>query len=276
MVPRGAFSWVTKRMMGEVGIPLITTNRINTPEIAEKVLADGHADMVSMARPFLADPEFVNKAIENKSEEINTCIACNQACLDHAFKGKVASCLVNPIACHETEIILNKISKVKSIVVVGAGPAGLAYATTAAKRGHKVTLIEKTSSIGGQFNMAKKIPGKEEFHETLRYFQVMLEKYKVDIKLNTTYDSSMADKYDKVILATGIIPRKPKIKGIDHSKVVGYVDVLNNKVNIGSSVALIGAGGIGFDVAEYLSHKGEPICKDFLIYERVGVDLRRN
>ena len=258
MVPRGAFSWVTKRMMGEVGIPLITTNRINTPEIAEKVLADGHADMVSMARPFLADPEFVNKAIENKSEEINTCIACNQACLDHAFKGKVASCLVNPIACHETEIILNKISKVKSIVVVGAGPAGLAYATTAAKRGHKVTLIEKTNSIGGQFNMAKKIPGKEEFHETLRYFQVMLEKYKVDIKLNTTFDSSMADKYDKVILATGIIPRKPKIKGIDHSKVVGYIDVLNNKVNIGSSVALIGAGGIGFDVAEYLSHKGEP------------------
>lgn len=274
MVPRGAFSWVTKRMMGEVDIPLITTNRINTPEIAEKVLADGHADMVSMARPFLADPEFVNKAIENKSEEINTCIACNQACLDHAFKGKVASCLVNPLACHETEIILKKISKVKSIVVVGAGPAGLAYATTAAKRGHKVTLIEKSNSIGGQFNMAKKIPGKEEFHETLRYFQVMLVKYKVDIKLNTTFNSSMANQYDKVILATGIIPRKPKITGIDHPKVVGYIDVLNNKVNVGSSVALIGAGGIGFDVAEYLSHKGESTSlKTSLFMKEWGVDM---
>jgi len=192
MVPRGAFSWVTKKMMGEVSVPLITTNRINTPEIAEKILLDGHADMVSMARPFLADPEFINKAIANKSNEINTCIACNQACLDHAFKGKIASCLVNPLACHETEIIVNNTKTPKRIVVVGAGPAGLSYATTAAKRGHNVTLIEKSNSIGGQFNMAKKIPGKEEFYETLRYFEVMLKKYNVQIHLNTIFEPTMA------------------------------------------------------------------------------------
>ena len=275
MVPRAAFSWVTKRMMGEVSVPLITTNRINTPEIAEKILSNGHADMVSMARPFLADPEFINKAIANKSNEINTCIACNQACLDHAFKGKIASCLVNPLACHETEIIVNNTKTPKRIVVVGAGPAGLSYATTAAKRGHNVTLIEKSNSIGGQFNMAKKIPGKEEFYETLRYFNVMLQKYNVQIHLNTTFEPAMAKKYDNVILATGIIPRKPKIIGIDHPKVVSYIDVLNNKVKIGSKVALIGAGGIGFDVAEYLSHKGESSSlKTKLFMEEWGVDMK--
>ena len=274
MVPRGAFSWVTKKMMGEVSVPLITTNRINTPEIAEKILLDGHADMVSMARPFLADPEFINKAIANKSNEINTCIACNQACLDHAFKGKIASCLVNPLACHETEIIVNNTKTPKRIVVVGAGPAGLSYATTAAKRGHNVTLIEKSNSIGGQFNMAKKIPGKEEFYETLRYFEVMLKKYNVQIHLNTIFEPTMAKKYDKVILATGIIPRKPKIIGIDHPKVVSYIDVLNERVKIGSKVALIGAGGIGFDVAEYLSHKGDSSSlKTKLFMEEWGVDM---
>ena len=274
MVPRGAFSWVTKKMMGEVSVPLITTNRINTPEIAEKILSNGHADMVSMARPFLADPEFINKAIANKSNEINTCIACNQACLDHAFKGKIASCLVNPLACHETEIIVNNTKTPKRIVVVGAGPAGLSYAITAAKRGHNVTLIEKSNSIGGQFNMAKKIPGKEEFYETLRYFDVMLQKHNVQIHLNTTFEPAMAKKYDNVILATGIIPRKPKIIGIDHPKVVSYIDVLNNKVKIGSKVALIGAGGIGFDVAEYLSHKGESSSlKTKLFMEEWGVDM---
>ena len=274
MVPRAAFSWVTKRMMGEVNVPLITTNRINTPEIAEKILSNGHADMVSMARPFLADPEFINKAIANKSNEINTCIACNQACLDHAFKGKIASCLVNPLACHETEIIVKNTKTTRRIVVVGAGPAGLSYATTAAKRGHNVTLIEKSNSIGGQFNMAKKIPGKEEFYETLRYFDVMLQKYNVQIHLNTTFEPAMAKKYDNVILATGIIPRKPKIKGINHPKVVSYIDVLNDKVKIGSKVALIGAGGIGFDVAEYLSHKGESsFLKTKLFMEEWGVDM---
>ena len=273
MVPRGAFSWVTKRMMGEVNIPLITTNRINTPEKAEKILADGHADMVSLARPFLADPDFVNKAKENNSKEINTCIACNQACLDHAFKGKVASCLVNPLACHETEINLNKVIKSKKILVVGAGPAGLAYAVTAAKRGHQVTLMEKSNSIGGQFNMAKIIPGKEEFYETIRYFNNMLSKYNVNVKLNSTFDPNMAANYEYVALATGIIPRTPKIDGINHSKVVSYIDVLKGKVKIANSIAIIGAGGIGFDVAEYLSHSGTSSSKETSLFMKEwGVD----
>ena len=273
MVPRGAFSWVTKRMMGEVNIPLITTNRINTPEKAEKILADGHADMVSLARPFLADPDFVNKAKENNSQEINTCIACNQACLDHAFKGKVASCLVNPLACHETEIILQKVIKRKKILVVGAGPAGLAYAVTAANRGHDVTLIEKSNAIGGQFNMAKNIPGKEEFNETIRYFKNMLSKYNVSLKLNSTFEPSMAANFDHIALATGIIPRIPNIKGINHSKVVSYIDVLKGKVKIGYSVAIIGAGGIGFDVAEFLSHNGTSSSKKTSLFMKEwGVD----
>ncbi len=273
MVPRGAFSWVTKRMMGEVNIPLITTNRINTPEKAEKILADGHADMVSLARPFLADPDFVNKAKENNAKEINTCIACNQACLDHAFKGKVASCLVNPIACHETEINLDKVLKNKKILVVGAGPAGLAYAVTAAKRGHQVTLMEKSNSIGGQFNMAKIIPGKEEFYETIRYFNNMLSKYNVDVKLNSTFDPNMAANYEYIALATGIVPRTPKIDGINHSKVVSYIDVLKGKVKIANSIAIIGAGGIGFDVAEYLSHSGTSSSKETSLFMKEwGVD----
>ena len=273
MVPRGAFSWVTKRMMGEVNIPLITTNRINTPEKAEKILADGHADMVSLARPFLADPDFVNKAKENNAKEINTCIACNQACLDHAFKGKVASCLVNPLACHETEISLDKVIKNKKILVVGAGPAGLAYAVTAAKRGHQVTLMEKSNSIGGQFNMAKIIPGKEEFYETIRYFNNMLSKYNVDVKLNSTFDPNMAANYEYIALATGIVPRTPKIDGINHSKVVSYIDVLKGKVKIANSIAIIGAGGIGFDVAEYLSHSGTSSSKETSLFMKEwGVD----
>ena len=256
-VPRGGFSWVTKKMMGEVSIPLITTNRINTPEIAEKILANGHANMVSLARPFLADPNFVKKAIEGKSDEINTCIACNQACLDHVFKRKIASCLVNPIACHETEITLSNTKSAKKIAVVGAGPAGLAFSTTAAERGHNVTLFDKSNEIGGQFNLAKQIPGKEEFHETLRFYNKMIEKHGVELKLNTKFESADASGFDEVIVATGIIPRKLSIEGIDHEKVVSYLDVLQNKITIGEKVAIIGAGGIGFDVAEYLTHQGE-------------------
>ena len=256
-VPRGGFSWVTKKMMGEVSIPLITTNRINTPEVAENILANGHANMVSLARPFLADPNFVNKAIEGKSNEINTCIACNQACLDHVFKRKVASCLVNPIACHETEIPLIKPEKVKKIAVVGAGPAGLAFSTFAAERGHQVTLFDKSDEIGGQFNLAKQIPGKEEFHETIRYYNSMIQKHGVELKLNTAFNFDDSLHFDEVVVATGITPRKLNLEGIDHEKVVSYLDVLQKKVTIGDKVAIIGAGGIGFDVAEFLTHQGE-------------------
>ena len=256
-VPRGGFSWVTKKMMGEVSIPLITTNRINTPEVAENILAKGHANMVSLARPFLADPNFVNKAIEGKSNEINTCIACNQACLDHVFKRKVASCLVNPIACHETEILSDKTDNIKKIAVVGAGPAGLAFSTFAAERGHQVTLYDKADEIGGQFNLAKQIPGKEEFHETIRYYNSMIQKHGVELKLNTVFNFDDSLRFDEVVVATGIIPRKLTIEGIDHEKVVSYLDVLQKKVTIGDKVAIIGAGGIGFDVAEFLTHQGE-------------------
>jgi 2,4-dienoyl-CoA reductase (NADPH2) len=256
-VPRGGFSWVTKKMMGQVKIPLITTNRINTPDVAENILSNGHANMVSLARPFLADPNFVNKAIEGKSNEINTCIACNQACLDHVFKRKVASCLVNPIACHETEIPFTKAVKVKKLAVVGAGPAGLAFSTFAAERGHHVTLFDKSAEIGGQFNLAKKIPGKEEFHETIRYYNSMIKKNGVELKLNKVFNFDNSLDFDEVVVATGIIPRKLSIEGIDHEKVVSYLDVLQKKVKIGKKVAIIGAGGIGFDVAEFLTHQGE-------------------
>ena len=258
-VPRAAFTWVTKKMKEELSIPLVTSNRINMPETAEKVLAEGHADMVSMARPFLADPEWVNKAAADKSGEINTCIGCNQACLDHVFEQKVASCLVNPRACHETELNYLPTEEKKKIAVVGAGPAGLAAASIAAQRGHEVTLFDADKEIGGQFNLAKQIPGKEEFYETIRYFNTQLELHKVDVQLNTrvTAKDLKEGNFDEVVVATGIKPRVLKIEGIEHSKVVNYIDVLKFKKPVGKRVAVIGAGGIGFDVSEYLAHEGE-------------------
>ena len=258
-VPRAAFTWVTKKMKEELSVPLITSNRINMPETAEKVLAEGHADMVSMARPFLADPEWVNKAQANRADEINTCIGCNQACLDHVFVQKVASCLVNPRACHETELNYLPAEKKKKIAVVGAGPAGLAASTIAAQRGHEVTLFDADKETGGQFNMAKQIPGKEEFYETIRYFNKQLELHQVTVKLNTRVEIEdlKNGNFDEVILATGIVPRTPKIEGIEHPKVLSYIDVLKLKKTVGKRVAVIGAGGIGFDVSEYLAHEGE-------------------
>ena len=258
-VPRAAFTWVTKKMKEELSIPLITSNRINMPETAEKVLADGDADMISMARPFLADPEWVNKAREEKDDEINTCIGCNQACLDHVFERKVASCLVNPRACHETELNYIKTDKKKRIAVVGAGPAGLAASTVAAQRGHDVTLFDASSEIGGQFNIAKQIPGKEEFYETIRYFNKQIELHNVTVKLNTrvSADDLAQANFDEVIVATGITPRTPRIEGVEHDKVLNYIDVIKLKKAVGKRVAVIGAGGIGFDVSEYLAHEGE-------------------
>ncbi|KAA3633901.1 MAG: FAD-binding protein, partial [Bacteroidetes bacterium] len=276
MVPRGGFSWVTKKMMGEVNIPLITTNRINTPELGEQILADGHADMVSMARPFLADPDFVNKAKAGKPESINTCIACNQACLDHVFKNTRATCLVNPRACYETELNFPATAKNKKLAVVGAGPAGLTFATLAAERGHEVHLYEASSEIGGQLNLAKQIPGKEEFHETIRYFNSRIEETGVQLHLNTRFGKDVYDQngFDEVVVATGISPRKVDIPGIDHEKVCSYVDVLTGKVEAGEKVAIIGAGGIGFDVAEFLSHQGEPTSLNTKAFmEEWGVDM---
>ena len=277
MVPRGGFSWVTKRLMGTVKIPLITTNRINTPEIAEKILAEGHSNMISMARPFLADPEFVIKAYENRGDEINTCIGCNQACLDHVFERKTASCLVNPRACFETEINLEPTKSAKKIAVVGAGPAGLSFSTTAAKNGHHVDLYDGASEIGGQFNMAKKIPGKEEFYETLRYFSKLIEKTGVNLHLNQRVDADfLIEKgYDEIILATGVNPRKVKIEGIDHPKVLYYTDVLRGQKEVGGTVAIIGAGGIGFDVAEFLNHEGVSTSQDIEAFMKEwGVDMK--
>ncbi|HET6565711.1 MAG TPA: NADPH-dependent 2,4-dienoyl-CoA reductase, partial [Xanthomonadales bacterium] len=253
MVPRAGFTWVTRRLMGQVKVPLITTNRINTAEVAEQVLARGDADMVSMARPMLADPEFVRKARENRADEINVCIACNQACLDHTFSRKLASCLVNPRACRETELNPAPVVAAKKIAVVGAGPAGLACAVTAAGRGHQVTLFEAASEIGGQFNLAKRIPGKEEFHETLRYFARQLELTGVELRLSQAADEQTLAGFDSVVLATGVSPRTPALDGIDHPKAVSYLDVLQGKVEIGARAAIMGAGGIGFDVAEFLS-----------------------
>jgi 2,4-dienoyl-CoA reductase (NADPH2) len=258
-VPRAAYTWVTRKMKGKVGIPLITTNRINTPEVAEEVLARGDADMVSMARPFLADPDFVNKAAAGQADRINTCIGCNQACLDHTFSGKITSCLVNPRACHETILKIEPTAARKRVAVVGAGPAGLAASTTAARRGHDVTLFEADADVGGQFNIAKQIPGKEEFYETLRYFRHEIKDAGVKTRFNTrvTADELIQEGFDEVILATGVTPRTPSIDGIDHPKVLSYLDVLRDKKPVGKAVAVIGAGGIGFDVAEYLTHEGE-------------------
>jgi 2,4-dienoyl-CoA reductase (NADPH2) len=256
-VPRAAFTWVTAKLKGQVSVPLVTSNRINTPEVAEEVLTRGDADMISMARPFLADPDFVKKSSEDRGDEINTCIGCNQACLDHIFLGQISSCLVNPRACHETELQYRSATDKKKIAVVGAGPAGLSFATVAASRGHAVTLFEQSPIIGGQFNMANQIPGKEEFNETLRYYKKQLGLTGVATRLQTkaTTEQLLEEKFDEVILATGVTPRTPDIEGIDHPKVLSYVDVLLHKKAVGRRVAIIGAGGIGFDVAQYITHQ---------------------
>ncbi len=273
MVPRAAYSWVTARLKGEVSIPLVTSNRINMPDVAERVLSSGDADLVSMARPFLADPDWVRKAEAGTPERINTCIACNQACLDLIFQNKRASCLVNPLACYETEVTIAPTQSPKAIAVVGAGPAGLAFASTAAGRGHRVTLFDAASEIGGQFNMAKRIPGKEEFHETLRYFRVRLAETGVDLRLGTPVDAErLSTGFDAVILATGVTPRRLDIPGIDHPSVLSYLDVLKNDAPVGQRVALIGAGGIGFDVAEFLAHADTSGDKVSQYLEEWGVD----
>jgi 2,4-dienoyl-CoA reductase (NADPH2) len=253
-VPRGAYSGVTRRMKGQVKIPLITTNRINDPQTAEDILARGDADMVSMARPFLADPDFVNKAAAGRADAINTCIGCNQACLDHIFNRNLCSCLVNPYACHETDVEVLPTTAPKKVAVVGAGMAGLAAATTLAERGHKVTLFEAQDRIGGQFNYAKAIPGKEDFEDTLRYFSVRLKETGVDLQLNRRPAGADFSGYDHVVVATGVTPRTPPIAGVDHPKVLSYPAAIEHPERVGKSVALIGAGGIGFDVAELLTH----------------------
>ncbi|MFF2130946.1 FAD-dependent oxidoreductase [Streptomyces olivochromogenes] len=273
-VPRGAYTWVTKKVMGAVSIPLVTTNRINTPELAEQLLADGHADMVSLARPMLADPDFVAKAAAGRPEAINTCIGCNQACLDHTFSGKITSCLVNPRACHETELVLAPTRLRKRVAVVGAGPAGLACAVSAAERGHDVTLYDAASEIGGQLNVARKVPGKQEFDETIRYFRTQLELHGVDVRLNTRVAAEDVSAYDEVVVATGVAPRTPEIPGVDHPSVLGYLDVLRDGAPVGDRVAILGAGGIGFDVAEYLTDGGDKASEDPATYFRHwGVDM---
>ncbi|WP_122572317.1 NADPH-dependent 2,4-dienoyl-CoA reductase [Pseudomonas viridiflava] len=274
-VPRAAFSKVTAKLRGSVSIPLITTNRINTPEVAERILSEGDADMVSMARPFLADPEFVNKAAAGHAERINTCIGCNQACLDHTFGGKLTSCLVNPRACHETELNYLPTLQVRKIAVVGAGPAGLAAATVAAQRGHEVTLFDSASEIGGQFNIAKRVPGKEEFAETLRYFRNKVQETGVQLRLGNRVKAAdlLGAGFDEVILATGIAPRTPAIPGIDNPMVLSYLDVILQRKPVGRRVAVIGAGGIGFDVSEFLVHQGVATSLDReAFWKEWGVD----
>ena len=278
IVPKAGFAWVTKRIMGEVNIPLITTNRINMPDVAEQVLQEGCADMVSMARPFLADPELVLKAIENRAEEINTCIACNQACLDHTFEMKLCSCLVNARACHETELNFHPTNAKKKIAVVGAGPAGLACATLCAERGHEVHLFEAEKEIGGQFNMAKVIPGKEEYAHTIRYYSTMIKKHGVQLSLNhrVSAEELKAGNFDDIVLATGVTPRKVAFEGFDHAKVIDYADVLYRNKEVGQKVAIVGSGGIGFDMAEYLAHDHEhesPSMSVSAYMKEWGVDM---
>lgn len=278
VVPPGGFAWVTKKLMGQVTIPLVTTNRINMPEIGEQVLADGCADMVSMARPFLADAQLVQKAMEGRSQEINTCIACNQACLDHTFSQQVCSCLVNPQACHETELVFKPVKRAKKVAVVGGGPAGMAAAHYAAESGHQVVLFEAEDRLGGQFLMAKEIPGKEDYAHTIRYFQTMLAKHQVEIRLGAK--ASLAElatgEYDEVVLATGVQARVPEIPGIDHPKVLSYADVLYHKKAVGNRVAILGAGGIGFDVAEFLTAEGEEEMPIEEYMKEWGVDMEYN
>ncbi|WP_397594303.1 FAD-dependent oxidoreductase [Sphingorhabdus sp.] len=279
MVPRAAFAGVTGRLRQHLSIPLITSNRINTPDVAEAVLTRGDADLISMARPMLADPELVNKAREGREDEINTCIGCNQACLDHTFTGQLVSCLVNARACRETEIVIRPAKVLQRIAVVGAGPAGLAFATIAAERGHKVTLFDAAHSIGGQFNLARLIPGKEEFDETLRYYGRMIGLHGVDLRLGTrvSADELAAGEYDRIVVATGITPRTPKLDGIDHPKVTSYIDVITGKASVGRSVAIMGAGGIGFDVAELITHAGISASLDIDVFAKEwGIDFKNH